>query len=186
MQHVDNNSKSRQSKGDRYQRGIKNPKPAVMAKIREALEADPSVSKSKLAKLVGCSRQTILYYLRAMKDQVQQTASLKTEVRQRVAISILDLSDQVTEAIEDIKTEISRLRSSIPSPATASIMFRGYSTLEKLWRLLGELLGQIQPPQQNTYIIQVQELLNRTVDLAVLSQTAQKVLCGGNNDDKPL
>jgi hypothetical protein len=55
------------------------------------------------------------------------------------------------------------------SPATASATFRGFGTLERLYRLVGELLGELSPPTTNVYLTRVEALLAGEVDTAALS-----------------
>jgi AcrR family transcriptional regulator len=143
------------------------------------------LTKTALAARVGVSRQTLHAYLRGLPHAAAE-AKAKAEESRTTAITTThaDLISVVGRAVEDVQEEIEKLRACPTSPGASGVIFRGFGTLERLWRLLGELLGQVSPPQQNVYINQLTALLSRPVDLSALSSSA-RTLPGLGDDDAP-
>jgi DNA-binding XRE family transcriptional regulator len=171
----------------KYQRGVQHLRPELLKRIKQEMEKDPTLTKTALAARVGVSRQTVHAYLRGL-PQAAAEAAVKAEESRTTAITTthVDLISAVGRAVEDVQQEIDKLRAGPTSPGASGVIFRGFGTLERLWRLLGELLGQVSPPQpqQNVYINQVTALLNRPVDLSALSSSA-RTLPGLGDDDAP-
>ncbi|MBI5500851.1 MAG: winged helix-turn-helix transcriptional regulator [Deltaproteobacteria bacterium] len=140
------------------------------------LAADPGVSKSELARRVGVSRTTLAYYLRSMPIEVQAAQGATAETRRKVALDHFDLLDRIAAAADDVREVIADLRKQPTTPATAGAIFAGHRTAERLWRLLGELLGQVAPPTTNIYLTRVEALLSGPVDRASLSPTLRSAL----------
>lgn len=163
--------------GARYERGVKHLRPDVADRIREALRADPTISKAALALRVGVTRQTVIYYLRAMGDEVDRAAAEQATVRARRVESHLDLVAEVGDAITAIRAQIGKLGDATDG-RTAGAIFRGYATLERYLRLQGELLGEVAPPTQNTYLVRVEALLSAEVDPSRLSPAIRRAVAG--------
>jgi hypothetical protein len=164
----------------RYGKGVQKLRPELVEKIRTALTADPNLSKSALARAVGVSRQTVVLYLKALPEQTKATAQRNEEIQERVARTThLDLIDSISRACEDVNEEIKKLRAMPASLATSSVIFKGFGTLERLWRLLGEVLGQVSPPSVNhVYLTKVDALLATSLDPADLSTGLREALDG--------
>lgn len=163
---------------NRYQTGVSKLRPELVDKIRQALVANPGLSKSALARAVGVSRQTAVLYLKALPKEAEASARLDGDVRGRVVLTThLDLIGSIGRACEDVNDEINRLRAGPASPATSGLIFKGFGTLERLWRLLGELLGQVSPPTVNhVYLTKVDALLSTSVAAADLSPAFRAAL----------
>lgn len=160
----------------RYDRGVKRLDPELVDRIQVALTEDPTLSKSELARRVGCSRATLGYYLRALPEQLKQTADRHEEVKTRRAATHLDLIERVGQAADEVREEIAKLRGLPPSPPTSSATFRGYGVLGNLYRLLGELLGEVSPPTTNLYLTKVDALLSSPIDPSQLSPSLRAAL----------
>jgi len=166
----------KQGETSRYRQGVSNPRPELVEAIREALEADPGINKSELARRVGVSRQTVNYYLRAMGKELQEVASRRQEVKDRATLSHLDLLDRLAGATEEIGEIIRELREQPMTPALARAAFNGYSVLERYNRLIGELLGEVSPPTQNVYITKIEALLNAPLEPGALPNELRECL----------
>lgn len=160
----------------RYARGVRNPNPDTAKRIREVLAADPGVSKSELARRVSVSRATLSYYMKAMPREAQAAQTTAAENRRKAALDHFDLLDRIAAASDDVREVIANLRKQPTTPATAGAIFSGYRTAERLWRLLGELLGEVAPPTTNLYLTKVEALLSGPVDRASLSPTLRSAL----------
>jgi hypothetical protein len=157
----------------KYRRGVQRLRPELVERIREELASDPSITKSELARRVGVSRQTIHTYLRRLPGDAAAATARASDARETTLMTThVDLIANVSRAVEDVQDEIRKLRAGPSSPGTSGVIFRGFGTLERLWRLLGEILGEVAPPQQTLYITQVTALLNRPFDPARLSPSA--------------
>jgi DNA-binding transcriptional regulator YiaG len=171
----------------KYQRGVQHLRPELVRRIRQELAKDPTLSKAALARLLGTSRQTVHAYLRRLPEEAAEATTKAAENRTAtITTTHVDLIASVSRAVEDVQEEIAKLRACPTSPGTSGVIFRGFGAFERLSRLLGELLGQVSPPQpqQNVYINQVTALLNRPVDLSALSSSA-RTLPGVGDDDAP-
>lgn len=169
----------------KYQRGVQHLRPDLVDRIRQELAKDPTLSKAALARKVGTSRQTVHAYLRRLPNEAAEaTARAEDSRTATIATTHVDIIASVSRAVEEVNEEIQRLRSGPSSPGSSSVVFRGFATLERLWRLLGELLGQVSPPQHTVYINQLTALLNRPIDPASLSSSA-RTLPGLGNDSAP-
>lgn len=147
----------------RYERGVLNPKPELVARIRQAMAEDPCASKSVLARRVGVSRATLSYYLRAMAARARVADATKVDA-ELSTITHDVLLGRLDGAARDVAAVIGELRQLPTTPTTAGAIFRGYGTLERIYRQLAELLGQLHPPSTNIYLTQVQTLLTTPVD----------------------
>jgi DNA-binding Lrp family transcriptional regulator len=159
----------------RYARGVQRLNPALVERLQAELRAEPTISKAELARRVQASRATVGYYLRRLQDDVHDAATRNGAVRERAALSQLDLVQRVAEAADEVRAEIGKLRAAPGGTSNPSVTFRGYGVLTQLLRLLAELVGEI-APVQNTYVLQVQALLQRPVAVAELSPTARAAL----------
>jgi DNA-binding XRE family transcriptional regulator len=160
----------------KYQRGVQHLRPELLKRIKREMEKDPTSTKTALAARVGVSRQTLNMYLRGL-PQAAAEATVKAEESRTTAITTthVDLISAVGRAVEDVQEEIAKLRACPTSPGASGVIFRGFATLERLWRLLGELLGQVSPPEQHVYITQVNNLLNQQLDPGRLSPSAREL-----------
>ena len=55
-------------------------------------------------------------------------------------------------------------------------IFRGFTTLTRLWRLTGEMLGELGPSEENHYLQQINVLLREPVQAERLSETTRVAL----------
>jgi transposase-like protein len=139
------------------------------------LAENPTTSKAELARKVGITRTSLYYALRHLKSgDAQSTAH--AESGKAVAVTHQQLVERVAHAADDVRLVIGDLRAEPTTPTTAAAVFRGYSTAAKLWHLLGELLGEIAPPQQTLYLNQVTLLLEQSVAPTALSRTTRTAL----------
>lgn len=159
----------------RYDRGVRRPRPEVLARLRQLLAASPTISKSELARRAGLSRASVGYYLRHVKVDGAH-AIVQSEPIRAPSVTHQQLVERVAHAADDVRLVISELRAEPTTPATSASIFRGYTTAARLWHLLGELLGQIAPPQQNVYLNQVTMLLQQPTAPASLSPTTRAAL----------
>lgn len=160
----------------RYARGVRNPNPDTAKRIREILGTEPAISKSELARRAGVSRATAAYYLRAMPLEAQAAQAAAADNRRKAVLDHFDLLDRIGAAGDDVREVIADLRKQPTTPATAGAIFKGYGTLERLWRLIGELLGEVSPPTTNVYLTKVEALLSGPVDAARLSPDLRAAL----------
>ena len=135
----------------RHARGIKQPNPVKLSAVSAVLAADPSISKSEVARRTGLTRATVGYYVRHLAAEVAAAAERKAEVRERAVASHFDLLERVTRSADEVRAQVARLRSPAPDPALARAFFAGHATLNAIHRTLGELLGEIAPPTHNVY-----------------------------------
>jgi hypothetical protein len=138
------------------------------------------LNKADLCVRVGIGRSTFPYYLRHIRGAVAEATTKNEDARQRVALSHIDLVERVSSAAGEVREEIARLRAATGAKNTSAI-FAGYRTLVQIERLVAELIGEIAPPVQNTYIVQVAALLERPVAVSSLSATARSALGMGND-----
>jgi hypothetical protein len=165
----------------KYAKGVQTLRPELLEKIRAALAANPSLSKSALARVVGVSRQTIVMYLKALPEQSKAAAQRSEENRDRVlSTTHHDLVDSIGAACVEVNSEIQKLRAMPSSLATSTAIFKGFGTLERLWRLLGEVLGQVSPPVVNVYMTKVDALLSASVTREELSPELRAALDGSH------
>jgi AcrR family transcriptional regulator len=155
----------------RYARGIANPDPVKLAALRALLESDPTLGKADVARRVGLSRASVGYYVRSIAADV---ARAREEAATRRVLSHVDLVERVAGVASDVREEIARVRRS--GGKNASALFAGFRTLLAAERLLAELVGEIAPPAQNTYVLQVAAMLDRPVAASALSTTARTAL----------
>jgi predicted transcriptional regulator len=154
-------------------------RPELVARIQSELVERPDISKSELARRLGTSRQTVIQYLRTMQREVKDAERRVAEIRDRRAITHLDLVDRVAKAADEIDSMIAELRNEPMAPGTAATMFRGYSVLERMLRLLGEAIGEVSPPaQNNVYIERLQTVMTQPISTSLLSPTARDALEG--------
>jgi hypothetical protein len=111
-----------------------------------------------------------------MGEEVQEVAKRDADVKQRSARSHLDLLEQLGAATEELRAEIEQLQTMPRTPASAASIFRGFAVLERYYRLLGELLGEISPPQTNVYLTKIDALLASSVDPVRFSPSLQAAL----------
>jgi DNA-binding Lrp family transcriptional regulator len=153
----------------RYSRGVKQLDPALVNGIHAILEQNPGISNAELARRLSKSRQTILYYRRALRAELANLAARNDQAKERLVMSQLDLVDRVTEAADDVRREISRFKSRDPDPVIATVKFRGHGTLNQIHRLLGEILGEVSPATTNIYLTRMEAFVAAdTVDPATL------------------
>lgn len=157
----------------RYERGVAHPDPVKLAALRALIEADPTLSKTELAKRAGVSRATVGYYLRTIAEDVAQA---KDEAASRRALSHVDLVRRVAATADEVREEIARVRASKAAPTA---VFAGYRTLVQVERLLAELLGDVQPAA-NVYLQRVEVLLSTPVDANALSPSLRTLLAEGD------
>jgi predicted transcriptional regulator len=173
----------RSSSRSRYARGVRNPQPKLLERISEGLAADPRASRSEVARRLGISRATLSYYLRFIKEHAVTVK--RDELKRCAALSQQDLVERIGEAAAEVTQVIGELRAGPTSPSTAGAVFKGYATLERVWRLLGEIVGDVAGPRQNIYIGQVQALLNQPVAASSLSPATRAALgLSGDADPK--
>ena len=141
MQPVDIEESGRQPGASRYARGVQKLNPDLVERITKVLDEEPTLSKSELARRLGVSRQTVLYYIRAMGQQVEEAAARREEIAERRAITYLDLIERVAGTASEIEQVIGNLRR-WPSVAVAGHLLRGYSALGRQQRLLAEMMGK--------------------------------------------
>ncbi len=153
----------------RYARGVKQLDPALVSEMHAVLEQNPGISNAELARRLSKSRQTILYYRRALRAELAKFAARDEHVKERLVLSQLDLVDRVVEAADDVRSDISRFKSRDPDPVIATVKFRGHNTLNQIHRLLGELVGEVSPPTTNIYLTRMEAFVAAdTVDPATL------------------
>jgi len=138
MRSVDEEQSGRQG---RYARGVQKLNPDLVEKITKILDEDPAISKSELARRVGCSRATLGYYLRGMGQQVEEAGARRAEIAERRALTYFGLLEKVSETAGQIEDVISGLRK-WPAPVVAGHLVRAFSTLQREQRLLAELMGK--------------------------------------------
>jgi AcrR family transcriptional regulator len=134
------------------------------------------MSKADLGRKVGLSRTAVAYYLRSMTTDLAAAAAQNVEVKRRRVLNHLDLVERVASTADEAREEIAKLRAT--KGVNPSVIFAGYRALTGIERLLAELLGDIQPPTQNTYVLQVAALLDQPVALSALSEPSRAVLEG--------
>lgn len=156
-------------KSSRYARGVKRLNPVLVSGIHALLEQHPGITNSELARRLSCTRQTIIYYRRALRSELEKLAARDEEVKTRIVLDQLDLVKRVTEAADDVRGEIARFKSSQPDPVIAGTKFRGHATLNQIHRLLGELLGEVAPPTTNIFLTRMDAFVSQdAVDPAML------------------
>ncbi len=155
----------------RYARGVRSPNPVKLAALRALLEADPTLSKAEIGRRVGLSRASVGYYLRTVSADLARARGAAAERR---VLSHVDLVERVAGTADELREEIGKLRAA--KGTNSATVFAGYRTLVQVERLLGELLGEIKPPTQNTYLVQVAALLDRPLDPSALSDAARVAL----------
>lgn len=143
----------------RYARGVKSPRPELLRRMKDLLAEEPSISKSELARRLSVTRATATYYLRALGAEIQVAKARVGESKEKAMMTHLELLDRLSTATNEIQRVIGELRSEPTSPSTAGAVFRGYAVLQSYLRLLGELLGEVSPPQTNVYLTRVETLL---------------------------
>jgi transposase-like protein len=166
------------SSPSRWQRGIRRPDEIKLAALAALLEREPGMSKAELCRKSGIGRSTLPYYIRHIREAVAEAASRNEEARERIALTHVDLVARMNRTAVEVRADLDRLRAS-KATASPAVIFSGVRALVQVERLLGELLGEIQPPTQNTYVLQVAALLDRPVELSTLSATSRAVLEGG-------
>lgn len=166
----------------RYARGVANPRPEVLARIRAELAREPTISGVDLAQRVGVSRATARYYRRHLRAEGPRPNEGDSVVASAPVISHTELVARVTRAADEVWADLAKLRAEGVSPATASVIFRGFATLERHHRLLAELVGDVGPVEHNVLIGQLQVLLREPVDLGSLSPSARLAL--GRSGDR--
>lgn len=155
--------------GRRRSKGVKRPSEALSREIARILQREPGIPKAKLARELGVTRVTVSRYLHTMQVDVAKAAARDAAVRQRVEMSHVDLVERVASAADEVRSVIGRLRKAqVPQPGKASAVFRGYASLTQLYRLLGELLGQVQPATTNVYLTKVEALLATPASVSAL------------------
>ncbi len=160
----------------KYQRGVQHLRPELLKRIKREMEKDPTLTKAALARRLGVSRQTVHSYLRGLPHAAAEATARAEETRTTVVTTThVDLISAVSRAVEDVQEEIAKLRACPTSPGASGVIFRGFATLERLWRLLGELLGQVSPPEQHVYVTMVNNLLNQQLDPGRLSPSAREL-----------
>ncbi len=169
------------SNSSRYARGVKRLNPVLVSGIHGLLEQHPAISNAELARRLSCSRQTVIYYRRALRAELEKLAERDESVKTRLVLDQLDLVRRVTEAADDVKSEIARFRSSQPDPVIASVKFKGHGTLNQIHRLLGELIGEVSPPTTNIFLTRMDAFVAEdTVDPAKLPPHVRARLAGGS------
>jgi hypothetical protein len=155
-------------------------KPVLVSALHALLEQHPGISNAELARRLGKSRQTILYYRKALRAELEQLAARDEKVKERMVLDQLDLVERVTEAADDVRQEIRRLTSSDPDPVIASTKFRGHGTLNQIHRLLGELIGEVSPPTTNVFLTRMDTFISKEeIDPADLPENVRARLTGG-------
>jgi transcriptional regulator with XRE-family HTH domain len=163
---------------NRYRRGVQRLRPELVARIQGELAEQPDISKSELARRIGTSRQTVIQYLRTMRREVQDAEHRINEIKDRRAITHLDLVDRIGKATDEIESIIAELRAQSIAPGSAAAIFRGYGVLERMLRLLGEVIGEVSPPTQNIYVERLQALMMQPVSSDGLSAAAREAIEG--------
>jgi hypothetical protein len=168
-------------KSSRYARGVKRMNPVLVSGIHALLEHHPGISNAELARRLSCSRQTVIYYRRALRAELEKLAARDEEVKTRLVLDQLDLVQRVTEAADDVRSEIARFTSSQPDPVIASVKFRGHGALNQIHCLLGELIGEVSPPTTNIFLTRMDTFVGQeSVDPAKLPPHIRARLVGGS------
>lgn len=149
-------------KRDRYREGVRTLRPDIVDSILVALSVQPAITHADLARQVGVSRATIGYYLRGLGSDLRRAATAREEIGARLAVTQLDVVDRVVRASDELRGDIGRARAAGDTIG----VFRGFSTLERYLRLLGELLGEVAPASTvtNVYLTKVSALLDAPID----------------------
>lgn len=155
--------------------GIKRPDPKKLAVLRGLLESEPGLTKAALARRAGLGRSTLPLYLKHIRDDVAKAAAQNDATRDRLAMTHVDLVARVDETAREVRDDLTRLRAAGPV-GNAAVIFSGVRALVQVERLVGELLGIVKPPTQNTYILQVRALMEQSVPPSSLSTTTRAVL----------
>lgn len=166
-------------KPSRYARGVKRLNPVLVSGIHALLEKQPGISNAELARRLSCSRQTVIYYRRALRSELEKLAARDDKVKARIVLDQLDLVQRVTEAADDVRSEIARFTSSQPDPVVASVKFRGHGALNQIHRLLGELIGEVAPPTTNIFLTRMDAFVADVVDPDKLPSHVRARLGGG-------
>lgn len=176
---------STSGKPTRYQRGIQNLNPELVQKIRDELAKEP-LSKSALARRLGVSRPTIIWYLKALANQPEPAPPAIGEPAPSIQMQAPATQDDVVKraarACDEIEEQIRELRASPPSTSVACAAFKGYSVLERFLKLLAELRQEIAPTQQNVYV-QIAALMSQPVDPKTLAAVERRAILGIETGD---
>jgi hypothetical protein len=68
---------------DRYREGVRRLRPEVVGKIREVLQAEPSIPRSESARRVGLSRSSLYFYLRRMSEDTREAVARNEALKLR-------------------------------------------------------------------------------------------------------
>ncbi len=156
------NGKSEQN---RYLRGIKRLTPEIVERIQLELGKDPSMSKSELARRVGVARSTLILYLKRLPEQVKEAAAKNDEIKNKAVLNQIQFLEKIQQLAGEIHGTILELKTGPIDPENASVQFRGYSTLHQFYRLLGEALGELAPPTQNVFLVRLEQIASRDIEL---------------------
>ena len=143
----------------------------VLDQIRNLLAQEPTLTKADLARRLGVSRATLGYYWRHLSTDSQETS----RTLQAPAITHSILVERVAHAADDVRLVIADLRAGPATPANAASVFKGYGALEPLWRLFGELMGDVSPGG-NVYLTKVEAMLSAPIRDRDLSPGLQAAL----------
>lgn len=172
-------------KPTRHQRGVQKLNPELVQKIRDELAKEP-ISKSALARRLGVSRPTIIWYLKALASQPEPAPPGQCEpvpsIQMQAQATQDDVVKRATRACDEIEEQIRELRASPPSTSVACAAFKGYSVLERFLKLLAELRQEISPPQQNLFV-QVAALMSQPVDPRTLAPAERRTILGIETTD---
>jgi len=176
---------STSGKPTRHQRGVQKLNPELVQKIRDELAKEP-LSKSALARRLGVSRPTIIWYLKALANQPEPATTAMSEpvpsIQMQAQATQDDVVKRAARACDEIEEQIRELRASPSSTSVACAAFKGYSVLERFLKLLAELRQEIAPAQQNVYV-QIAALMSQPIDPKALEPAEQRTILGIETSD---
>ncbi len=116
-----------------------------------------------------------------MRETLAKAATENEEARKRIALTQVDLVDRINATAADVRDEIAQLRTS-KGGRNASLVFAGVRALVAVERLLGELVGQLQPPTTSVYLQKIDVLLATPADATRFSPELRAALAEVQGD----
>jgi transposase-like protein len=126
------------------------------------------VSKEAIARELGISKVTLYAWLSQLEEEMRAAVTTRrVDYAERLTERQFSLYDELARMTTLLQNEVAQLgqaQRGLRTEQRSLAIFRGATVIKGYLDTMGELLGQLQPPEPaNVHLTRVEQLLNLTI-----------------------
>jgi transposase-like protein len=140
--------------------------PGVKQRLQDALAG--GVAKEAIARELGISKVTLYAWISQLEDEMRAAVKeRKVDYAERLTERQFSLYDELARMTTLLQNEVAQLghaQRGLRTEQRSLAIFRGCAEIRRYLETMGQLLGQLQPPEPaNVHLTRVEQLLNVTI-----------------------